>query len=193
MVIDTVAVFIIAGGRRPVLAKSFAISGCRALTATNRRSMTHRPGTSAPWTCRDQTIRSPSVRPIADAIPIGIGLSSASRTAMDTATWWSNMQPIDLCETRVGRFGDWLGGPGTERRKQLAGTTPMCSAVEWAVLVALGVHGLRDLAAVIKAWDRLPEAIRAGIAAMVKAASMRVHPFLSSMADRQKRQPEAAT
>jgi len=29
-----------------------------------------------------------------------------------------------------------------------------------------------DLAAVIEAWDRLPEAIRAGIVAMVKAASM---------------------
>ena len=28
-----------------------------------------------------------------------------------------------------------------------------------------------DLAAVIDAWDRLPEAIRAGILAMVKAAS----------------------
>jgi hypothetical protein len=28
-----------------------------------------------------------------------------------------------------------------------------------------------DLAAVIDAWDRLPEAIRAGIVAMVKAAS----------------------
>jgi hypothetical protein len=28
-----------------------------------------------------------------------------------------------------------------------------------------------DLAAVIDAWDRLPEAVRAGIVAMVKAAS----------------------
>jgi hypothetical protein len=28
-----------------------------------------------------------------------------------------------------------------------------------------------DLAAVISAWDRLPEAVRAGIVAMVKAAS----------------------
>ena len=28
-----------------------------------------------------------------------------------------------------------------------------------------------DLAAVIEAWDRLPEAIKAGILAMVKAAS----------------------
>jgi len=28
-----------------------------------------------------------------------------------------------------------------------------------------------DLAAVVKAWDRLPEAIKAGIVAMVKAAS----------------------
>jgi hypothetical protein len=28
-----------------------------------------------------------------------------------------------------------------------------------------------DLAAVIEAWDRLPEAVRAGIVAMVKAAS----------------------
>jgi hypothetical protein len=28
-----------------------------------------------------------------------------------------------------------------------------------------------DLAAVIEAWDRLPEAIRAGIVAMVKAAT----------------------
>jgi hypothetical protein len=30
-----------------------------------------------------------------------------------------------------------------------------------------------DLAAVIDAWDRLPEAVRAGIVAMVKAASGR--------------------
>jgi len=59
--------------------------------------------------------------------------------------------------------------------------------------LALGVHGLRDLAAVIEAWDRLPEAIKAGIAAMVKAAAKSVHPFLSSMADRRKRQPEATT
>jgi len=29
-----------------------------------------------------------------------------------------------------------------------------------------------DLASVIEAWDRLPEAIKAGIVAMVKAASM---------------------
>jgi hypothetical protein len=28
-----------------------------------------------------------------------------------------------------------------------------------------------DLAAVVNAWDRLPEAVRAGILAMVKAAS----------------------
>jgi hypothetical protein len=28
-----------------------------------------------------------------------------------------------------------------------------------------------DLAAVVAAWDRLPEAVRAGIVAMVKAAS----------------------
>jgi len=38
-------------------------------------------------------------------------------------------------------------------------------------LVAPGVHGLRDLAAVIEAWDRLPEAVRADMVAMVKAAA----------------------
>jgi hypothetical protein len=41
----------------------------------------------------------------------------------------------------------------------------------------LAAHGQRaasddpELAAVIDAWDRLPEAIKAGIVAMVKAAS----------------------
>jgi hypothetical protein len=42
--------------------------------------------------------------------------------------------------------------------------------------IALAAHGQRaasndpDLAAVVKAWPTLPEAIRAGILAMVKAA-----------------------
>jgi hypothetical protein len=41
----------------------------------------------------------------------------------------------------------------------------------------MSAHGQRatssdpDLAAVIDAWDRLPEAVRAGIVAIVKAAS----------------------
>jgi len=34
--------------------------------------------------------------------------------------------------------------------------------------MALGVHGLRDLAVVIEAWDRLPETVRAGMVASVQ-------------------------
>jgi len=86
---------------------------------------------------------------------------------MDSATWWSNTQPIDLCETRVERFGDWLRGP-RQNAVNGSGTTPTCSAVEWAALMALGVHGLRDLAVVIEAWDRLPETVRAGMVASVQ-------------------------
>jgi len=90
---------------------------------------------------------------------------------MDSATRWSNTQPIDLCETRVERFGDRLRSP-RQNAVSSSGTTPTCSAVEWAALVALwGVLGLPNLDAVIEAWDRLPEALRAGVVAMVKAAS----------------------
>ncbi len=44
-----------------------------APTGPNRRlMMTHRPGISTPWMFSDHRARPPSVRPLSDAIPIGM-------------------------------------------------------------------------------------------------------------------------
>jgi hypothetical protein len=55
---------------------------------TNRWSMMiHRPGMSAPWTRRRHNAKPSSVQPIAEASPIGIGLSSDSGTPIEPGTW----------------------------------------------------------------------------------------------------------
>src|SRR5262249_37838208 len=78
--------------------------------------MTHRPGTSVPSTFRLQTARPPSVRPIADAMPIGIGWSGASRTPIDPGSWPWRTRPEALALVKysmalMARLLVPLGGP----------------------------------------------------------------------------------
>ena len=42
---------------------------------------------SAPWTRSHHTAKPSSVHPTSDAIPIGIGLSIASRTPIEPGSW----------------------------------------------------------------------------------------------------------
>jgi len=70
------------------LAQSGATSTLRALDR-RKPPFEHDPPSRHVGTLHAQAPhrQAPSVRPMADTMRIGIGLSSASRTAMDTATW----------------------------------------------------------------------------------------------------------
>jgi len=49
-------------------------------------------------------------------------------------------------------------------------TAPICTPTATEIATTFGTVADPDLAAVVEAWPDLPEAIRAGIMAMVKAA-----------------------
>jgi len=61
--------------------------------------------------------------------------------------------------------------PPLNHRKPIQSDDLRQDNADWTALGQRAASNDRGLTAVIEAWDRLPDAVRAGIVAMVKAAS----------------------
>jgi hypothetical protein len=74
---------------------------------------------------------------------------------------------------RLARFERATYGLGNRPAGDTSSVMPMtsdCNEIRVADCVAFLAENRPDLAAVVEAWDRLPDAIRQGIVAMVRAA-----------------------
>jgi len=92
-----------------------------------------RPGTSAPLTRRPHTARSSSVRPIADVIPIGIDLSSASRTPINPGRRPARTRPRNAGPNNAGCCQRRRGSPSESKRRRISSAFS-CSGRAWAAL-----------------------------------------------------------